>query len=82
MAARVKTPIPDLSTVSQPATSPQSPRSEPLFDLVGYGVHADLLLPLLAVEEHALDLARVVQAADAHAHQPHWQVPGRETVTE
>ena len=53
------------------ATPPQSPRSEPLLDLVRHGIHAALLLPLLAVEEHALNLTRVVHAADAHAHQPH-----------
>jgi hypothetical protein len=32
---------------------------------------------LFAVEEHALGQPRVVQAARAHAQQPHWQVSGR-----
>ena len=59
-------------TFALDATTPsQSPRAEPFLDLVGHGVHATLLPPFLAVEEHALDLACVVQAADSHAEEPH-----------
>ena len=47
------------------APPPQSPES--LFDRVGHRVHLALLLPVLAVEERALDQPRVVQAADVHA---------------
>ena len=67
---------------SKAATPPQSPRPEPFLDLVGHGVHPALLLPLLAVEEHALGQARVVHAADAHAHQPDWQVFGRKPMAQ
>jgi hypothetical protein len=52
-----------LSIVAKRAAPPQSPYPKPLLDLVGYGIQLALLLPLLPVEEHPVDQARVVQAA-------------------
>jgi hypothetical protein len=40
----------------QAATPPQNPRSEPFLDLVGRSIHPARLLPVLTIEELALDL--------------------------
>ena len=47
------------------APPPQSPRSESLFDFVGRGVHPALLLPILLVEEQALESDPVIPLAAA-----------------
>lgn len=46
------------------------PSSKPLFELARHGVHAALLLRLLALVEHPLGEPHVTQATDFHAQQP------------
>jgi len=56
---------------AQRATPPQVHLAESRLELFRHGVYPDLLLPPIAVKKHTLNQARVVQAADTHAHQPH-----------
>ena len=55
-------------------------RPEPFLELVRHGIQPRLLLPIFLVKEHALDLPRVIQAADTHPDQPHRQVTGRKSM--
>ena len=55
------------------AAAPQGALTESVLDNIAHGVELLFLLPI--VEQRSLSKLRVVDAADAHAQQPHRRVP-------
>ncbi len=67
-----------LRTVPQAASAPQSARTKPVLDAVGYRVELCMLFPTI-VEQRPLRKLRTVNSTDAHSQQAYRQMPMRQT---